>query len=146
MTFQSVIIQERFVFANISSQISVFCKGLNKANSNFRCALIQRLSLSIQLVYRPCSPILRLAAGYNEKSTGLEIKNLSWTVCVTGWFFIFKQSILPNLNLVSYRSWMEMVLYYYEVPCARSCPTLCDPVDYSPPDSSVHGILPARIL
>ena len=24
--------------------------------------------------------------------------------------------------------------------------TLCDPMDYSPPDSSVHGIFPARIL
>ena len=26
------------------------------------------------------------------------------------------------------------------------CPTLCDPMDYSPPGSSVHGILQARIL
>ena len=30
--------------------------------------------------------------------------------------------------------------------CARSCQTLCDPVDYSPPGSSVHGIFQARIL
>ena len=29
---------------------------------------------------------------------------------------------------------------------AQSCPTLCDPVDCSPPSSSVHGILQARIL
>ena len=28
---------------------------------------------------------------------------------------------------------------------AQSCPTLCDPVDYNPPGSSVHGILQARI-
>ena len=28
----------------------------------------------------------------------------------------------------------------------QSCPTLCDPGDCSPPDSSVHGILQARIL
>ena len=28
----------------------------------------------------------------------------------------------------------------------QSCLTLCDPVDYSPPGSSVHGILQARIL
>ena len=28
----------------------------------------------------------------------------------------------------------------------QSCPTLCDPVDCSPPVSSVHGILQARIL
>ena len=29
---------------------------------------------------------------------------------------------------------------------AQSCPTLCDPMDYSPPGSSVHGISQARIL
>ena len=28
----------------------------------------------------------------------------------------------------------------------QSCPTLCDPVDCSPPGSSVHGFLQARIL
>ena len=33
--------------------------------------------------------------------------------------------------------------------CAKSlqsCPTLCDRMDYSLPDSSVHGIFQARIL
>ena len=33
--------------------------------------------------------------------------------------------------------------------CAKSlqsCPTLCDPVDYSPPDSCGYRILQARIL
>ena len=29
---------------------------------------------------------------------------------------------------------------------AQSCPTLCDTIDCSPPGSSVHGILQARIL
>ena len=28
----------------------------------------------------------------------------------------------------------------------QSCLTLCNPVDYSPPGSSIHGILQARIL
>ena len=28
----------------------------------------------------------------------------------------------------------------------QSCPTLCDPMDYSPPGSSVHGIFRARVL
>ena len=31
-------------------------------------------------------------------------------------------------------------------PRAQSCPTLCDPMDCSPPGSSVHGISQARIL
>ena len=29
---------------------------------------------------------------------------------------------------------------------SQSCPTLCEPMNYSPRDSSVHGILQARIL
>ena len=29
---------------------------------------------------------------------------------------------------------------------AQSCSTLCNPMDYSPPGSSVHGVLQARIL
>ena len=36
-----------------------------------------------------------------------------------------------------------------EVVCAKllqSCLTLCDPMDCSPPGSSVHGILQTRIL
>ena len=33
-----------------------------------------------------------------------------------------------------------------ESEVAQSCPTLCNPVDYSPPSSSVYGILQARIL
>ena len=28
----------------------------------------------------------------------------------------------------------------------QSCPTLCEPMDSSPPGSPVHGILQARIL
>ena len=33
-----------------------------------------------------------------------------------------------------------------KVLVAQLCLTLCDPTDYSPPGSSVHGILQARIL
>ena len=33
-----------------------------------------------------------------------------------------------------------------ECEVAQSCPTLCDPMDCSPPGSCVHGILQARIL
>ena len=33
-----------------------------------------------------------------------------------------------------------------EVKVTQSCLTLCDPMDCSPPGSSIHGILQARIL
>ena len=35
---------------------------------------------------------------------------------------------------------------YRESEVAESCPTLCDPMDCSPPGFSIHGIFQARIL
>ena len=40
----------------------------------------------------------------------------------------------------------QLCLWLVRVLAVQSCPTLCDPVDCSPPSSSVHGILQARIL
>ena len=33
-----------------------------------------------------------------------------------------------------------------ESEITQSCPTLSDPMDYSPPGSSIHGIFQARVL
>ena len=33
-----------------------------------------------------------------------------------------------------------------ESEVAQLCPTLCDPMDYNPQGSSIHGIFQARIL
>ena len=40
---------------------------------------------------------------------------------------------------------LNMAIHMY-VLVTQLCLTLCDPMDYSPPGSSVHGILQARIL
>ena len=45
-----------------------------------------------------------------------------------------------------YKNYTPSVCTYVHVSVTQSCPTLCDPMDYSPPGSSVHGILQARIL
>ena len=37
-------------------------------------------------------------------------------------------------------------MYVMKVPVAQSCLTLCDPMDFRSPGSSVHGILQARTL
>ena len=62
-----------------------------------------------------------------------------------GWSFLGIQlpvwATIPRLLL--YRVWKWK---YIESEVAQSCLTLCDPVDCSPPGSSVHGILQARIL
>ena len=40
----------------------------------------------------------------------------------------------------------EFVQLPRECEVAQSCPTLSDPMDCSPPGSSVHGTLQARVL
>ena len=51
--------------------------------------------------------------------------------------FTYLYTILPKIFLPCDQKWVKV---------AQSCLTLCDPMDYSPPCSSVHGILQARIL
>ena len=62
----------------------------------------------------------------------------------------------PGLNLGLLRLLLcRQILYHWAIrevqhesqsKVAQSCPTLCDPMDCSPPGSSVYGILQARIL
>ena len=54
--------------------------------------------------------------------------------------------------------WFRFFFFFFKCPhvcgvcvclcvlATRSCPILCYPMDYSPPGSSVHGILQTRIL
>ena len=59
-------------------------------------------------------------------------------ICYTrGRVYVSMLKDFPPLFLLS---WSE------EVRLLQSCPTLCDPMDCSPPGSSVHEILQARIL
>ena len=58
-------------------------------------------------------------------------------------YFIFKLYkivlVMPNIIMNPPQNVCMCML-------SQSCPTLCDPMDCSPPDSSVHGIFQARIL
>ena len=52
---------------------------------------------------------------------------------------------------LSTKQWLKKMWYIYTMKyqsseVTQSCPTLCDPMDYSLPGSSVHGISQARIL
>ena len=44
--------------------------------------------------------------------------------------------------LIPFKIFILLLLSHF----SRSCPTLCDPIDGSPPGSPVPGILQARIL
>ena len=54
-----------------------------------------------------------------------------------------------NIKMRAAKLYNEISLHVSHCACMLShfsCARLCDPMDYSPPDSSVHGILQARIL
>ena len=70
-----------------------------------------------------------------------EITHLKWFI---------QQTILPTIDWKGL--WLSILrpLCTYSVPAAAaaksllSCPTLCDPIDSSPPGSPVPGILPGK--
>ena len=60
-----------------------------------------------------------------------------------------KLAVLLLTNALSFFTWSYVLLNLSNRMCAallQLCPTLCNPMHYSPPGSSVHGILQARIL
>ena len=80
-----------------------------------------------------------------------------WTVGSDG--SVFHQDILSlavhtlrftMAGMAAYSKRKSFLYPWQNLACMRarslqSCPTLCDPMDYSLPGSSVHGILQARI-
>ena len=53
------------------------------------------------------------------------------------------KSVMPSNHLILCR---PLLLLYYAAKLLQLCPTLCDPIDSSPPGSRVPGILQARTL
>ena len=76
---------------------------------------------------------------------------------VLPFFFLVDRGSSKVILIYLAKEVQEVQLYYilcqmmftpikYVCVCAQSCPTLCHPMDCSPPGSSVHGIFQARIL
>ena len=58
----------------------------------------------------------------------------------------YKQIWLCSVGIYSPASQGWVMSYTVHTKALQSCPSLCDPIDHSPPGSSVHGILQSRIL
>ena len=56
---------------------------------------------------------------------------LMWSLCLPGWVLRWPHLTRNTLHTCAL--------------VAQSCPTFCDPIDCSPPGSSIHGILQARM-
>ena len=55
-----------------------------------------------------------------------------------------KQS--QNINKMAIKTYISIVESESKSEVAQSCPTLSDPMDYSLPGPSIHGIFQARVL
>ena len=70
--------------------------------------------------------------------------NLSLLHCRQILYHLSHQGILTHIY-----SYSHTFIHMYEEKeneVIQSCPTFCDPMDCSPPGSSIHGIFQARIL
>ena len=61
-------------------------------------------------------------------------------------FSVIDASIFELIDTECSGEWVAFTVCLFSVLVAQLCPTLCDSMDCSPPGSSVHGILQARIL
>ena len=67
---------------------------------------------------------------------------INQSIGTTIWKAIKILLLLPTTHL--FKAWFCSCVWMLK--SLLLCQTLCDPMDYSPPGSSVHGILQARIL
>ena len=89
-----------------------------------RLCLTQKLRQLLPWVGKGSARREMVAVGSNE--------NAPANVCPSWQSVVYQPTVFP--------------LHGQTEGCVQSCPTLCDPMDCSPPGSSVHGILQARIL
>ena len=96
----------------------------------------------------------RKAKGYQQTTRGEKRHGLDSPLTVlegTNSVNTRVSDIQPPDLYEKYISVIEAI--HFAIPChgkwslvAQSCPTLCDPMDYSPPGFPVHGMLQARLL
>ena len=92
-----------------------------------------------------------ITANFAKRYSEIEISGV-WQVTASFFLFLFQLQAVDISCLLSTPK--DCYIYtdteyshtYVPYCIAQSCVTLCDPMDYSPPDSSVHGISQARIL
>ena len=59
---------------------------------------------------------------------------------------VVTEIFLSLRNISASYNWWHLMFYAAAAKSRQSCPTLCDPIDCSPPGSTVPGILQARTL
>ena len=96
-------------------------------------------------------PMNQILLQLNEIITSKEmgVKGDTWVILnsvLFGRCKVKSKDLATNMDTGWRLSHREQVSILIPVCCAQPHPTLFDPMDYSPPGFSVHGILQARVL
>ena len=67
-------------------------------------------------------------------------------LCATPEMAAYQAPLSLGFSMQGYWSGLPFPSPMHESEVAQSCPTLSDPMDCSPPGSSIHGIFQARVL
>ena len=111
-------------------KIDIETRGTVKVSSLWRIKL--NSVSNIQTHLRLAQSVLTLESTY-EPQTSTDVHRRAHIV-------EWERTVLPSLG------YPHLLFLSMKVLVAQSCPTLCNPRDYSLPGFSVHGILQARIL
>ena len=76
----------------------------------------------------------------------IQLQKRCWEVQSSSRLWALTDSPKMRKQKANYESLWTVIVFVCGGGGAHLCPTLCDPMDYSPPGSSVHGILQARKL
>ena len=90
------------------------------------------------LVDWKCFLSLQMVSVLEEAIHCLENKDINYEDCIRNW--VGNQTNFTNTRFT------QLTIFTAAAKLLQSCPTLCDPIDGSPPGSSVPGILQARTL
>ena len=103
-------------------------------------SLLQHHNLKESILQRSAFFMLQLSPPYMTNGK---------TVALIIWTFVSKVMLLPFIFFPQTLKFLSFLFNMLSAAAAKSlqlCPTLCNPIDGSPPGSSVHGILQARTL
>ena len=95
------------------------------------------------LVLNTCPATSYITLGKLFNVSNLQFLHL-WYKMNSIWFYLLLWDSGEILYLVSFANCKTQNACVH-AKSLQSCPTVCDPMDCSPPGSSVHGILQARI-
>jgi len=131
---------------------------MRTADIKVHCYNIRALSISLCGLYT--DTLLHICATYhfaefrvlfntNSLQTELFVHFLQSAVCHWDWWSWWPAELFPDdLRFLEKTKYPPSNVQYTTAAAKslQSCPTLCDPIDSSPPGSTVPGILQARTL